>query len=453
MAEPFRRKRKRFETESDESEPEIKKKTIETRVRAYAAKRSHQVKYDAKVFDYVFKAVLLYFQEKYNKSIEIVFDAIFVDCKDKKVIPFFSFISEGLQFHLLDDINMDTATNKNNWMKELVDICAEIITKSPKELIIFPLTFTGHQNVVIFRKTPSSLEWYEPNGNTFHCATPIILLITTFLTTLKDKLEQIRGKTIQTYFTNQKKIICSANNIGPQLLQAQYSQKRRDEHGKCILWTLLFIEQAIKAPRVTSKSFMNRIHRSFYTGDKKEFFHKISVGFMTRVDDILESNFHVSIKNLTSYTSIFIEFENNQQDPMKYLEDKMKYLEDKMKILEDKMKILKDKDEDKYFDSTKDEMKAVNFLITLVNKRNNIKSVISVKKNSKASSSANEEEKDSTTISSYDSSSTKDMLKRLEQQQIVKKNGGNKRIKKKPTYSRKKSRFVTPKRTRKKKII
>jgi hypothetical protein len=259
----------------------------------------------------VFLATLLYYQEKYGTKIDIVFHKIEINCDNKTFKSTLDTFLNGLYFW--DDyiINIRTANNANNWMKKPIEYCAEIILQSTKEIVIFPLTFDGHKNVVVFRKLLFSFEWYEPHGNNFgSCGdTNLIILITTFLNGLKVVLEKRLGKSIFTSFANQPNPICIQNEDGPQSLHETYERVVRiNEDGKCQLWSLLFIEQIIKSPNVTAKSFMNRFHQSYDGKSKYIFFHDVSIGFMYRLNQLLKNNFHITINEINENKEFFTKY-------------------------------------------------------------------------------------------------------------------------------------------------
>jgi hypothetical protein len=370
-------------------------RTIETRLKEYTSIPQTIISpYKARIYKYIYLAVLLYYQKKYIKRVEIVLEVIYINCKLQTAefnspLEYFNFF--GLNFLSIDDITDTIATNTGNWMDNAVNKCKDIITTTDKDTIIFPLFFTRHANVILFRKKFYSLEWYEPQGNNYYHTVPIILLITTFLNTLKNKLEHFYQNTIQTYFTNQTEIICAKNSVGPQLFQVLYKQKNQiTEDGKCILWSLLFIEQAIKAPNVTSKSFMNRFHKSFFgcKTEKSTFFHQISVGFSNRINNILEKNYQTNVDKLTIFLPLFDRLQKYKNQLEFLLEEK--YLNEKNKP---------------FFD----------FLKLLIQKKNNINGLklafkhsneILIINSSDSLSDVNEEEKDSSSNNEVSSSSS-----------------------------------------------
>jgi hypothetical protein len=263
--------------------------------------------YKAKTFLYAYLAMLFYFQSKYNSKILIVFTPIVVHPTLKS--PYDMFIGLGF-FYIIKNIH-----DNHDWMKPIIQKCLKIILKcieKKKLLVIFPLQYMtstewGHQNLCLYRIKDYTIEWYEPHGNKYagdiHDKNTFVT-IKLFLTGLKNELKYYVKHDITLFLPNEEDV---QYKPGPQVLEEEYARKvHLDGDGKCILWSLLFIQQIIKSPNVTAKSFMKKIDQSFQgTKDKLKSFFDLSIGFLSEIDIILSKHFHVTLKELNENHSFF----------------------------------------------------------------------------------------------------------------------------------------------------
>lgn len=147
--------------------------------------------------------------------------------------------------------------------------------------------FSGHANLLIFRKQKGILEHFEPHG--IFINERISLQIELFLKKFKKKLIEKFKKNIKFVESN---IICP---YGFQLIEG-FSKLPIKTKGFCLVWTLFFAELVLKNPTLTSKQIASLILDEVYsskdgisTDDGKTFwgdyFRNLITGYTLMLDE------------------------------------------------------------------------------------------------------------------------------------------------------------------------
>ena len=171
---------------------------------------------------------------------------------------------------------LEETQNNSNIQKCCDDVyeCSQRITS---DIILIPLTiqyptstttdlvnitgnakgaFSGHANLLIFRKQKGILEHFEPHG--IFIDEQIAFKIELFLKNFKKKLNEKFKKNIKFVESN---IICP---YGFQVIEG-FSKLPIKTKGFCLVWTLFFAELVLKNPTLTSKQIASLILDEVYS--------------------------------------------------------------------------------------------------------------------------------------------------------------------------------------------
>jgi hypothetical protein len=148
------------------------------------------------------------------------------------------------------------------------------------------LIFASHANLLLYRPSQFTIEWFEPHGNIYsgQIVTPKILK--QFIQFFTNHL-QTSNRKIQIIYPN---IVCPYIN-GLQGLEGQ-STLKKISNGYCALWSLLIMKLALKYNYKSLSEIVSEILALYKTPDE---LRKLMYSFSKEVNSILQEYYNIHL--------------------------------------------------------------------------------------------------------------------------------------------------------------
>ncbi len=175
--------------------------------------------------------------------------------------------------------------------------------------------WSGHANLLIYRKKDNVIEHFEPHGQHIIRINDINETETELYNKLiNQRLEQLVDTINLNLLADQRVKLVPANEVCPRIEGLQYleeisSMKKKDIEGPgyCLAWSMFFTELVLKNPEYSSNELLSNIYSildKMSLSKKSNYLKKVIRGYVNLIHEKVEKYFSFMTENKVSLADI-----------------------------------------------------------------------------------------------------------------------------------------------------